>query len=87
MLLTRQTAITLAKPSVLIHDAINLDMLQEIGLEPCLDQVDVLGVSVGQDECVLGVAVDEENLKLAATLAVEEEVVWVHWEARYWRLE
>ena len=46
LLLTRQTAITLTESSVLIHDAIHLDMLQEIGLEPCLDQVNIFGVSV-----------------------------------------
>ena len=40
-----------------------------------------------ENDGVLGVAIDEKNLKLASTLAMQEQVVRVHGEARNWRLK
>ena len=57
-------SVALSESSVLIDYRIYLDMLEEVGLEPGLDEIDVLCVPVGKNDGVLGVAVDEEDLEL-----------------------
>ena len=79
--------IALSKARILIHDTIYINLLQEVCLQPLLNQIDILSVSVADHDGVLGVAIDEKNLKLASTLAMQEQVVRVHGEARNWRLE
>ena len=51
------------------------------------DQVDVLRVPVRDHDRVLRIPIDEQHLKLATTLTVEEQMVRVHWEARHRWLE
>ena len=52
-----------------------------------MNEVDVLCVTVRKHDGVLGVAIDEKYLEFGAALGVEEEVIWVHGEPRYGRLE
>ena len=79
--------IALSKARILVHDTIHIDLLQEVCLQPLLDEVDILGVTMADNDGVLGIAIDEKNLKLASTLAMQEQVVRVHGEARNWRLK
>ena len=81
-LLSWQTSIALAETRVLVHDTVNFNLLQEVRLQPSLDEVDVLSVSVRQNEGVLGVAINEQHLELTAALAVQEQMVRIHREAR-----
>ena len=85
--ITRYAPITLTEPRVLIDDTVHIDLLQEVRLQPLLNQVDILSVSMRDHQSVLRVSVDEEDLELAATLTVQEEMVRVHGEARDGRLE
>ena len=86
-LVARYAPIALSKARILVHDTIHIDLLQEVCLQPLLDEVDILGVPVADHDGVLGVAIDEKNLKLATTLAMQKQVVRVHGEARNWRLK
>ena len=76
-----QLSVGLTEASVLVNDAVDLDLLQEVGEDPLLHEVDVLCVAVGEDYCVLGVAIYVDEGQFGAAFRVELDVVRVHREA------
>ena len=56
-----EAAIAFTEASVLIDDAVDIDLLQKVGLKPSLHEVNVLSVAVRQNDRVLCIAIDEED--------------------------
>lgn len=65
-LLRWNLSVCFSKSGVFIHDSIDVHLFEKKGMEPMLDDVDVLGVPVRKDHGVLGLAVDPEDLELGA---------------------
>jgi hypothetical protein len=55
-------------------------LLQEVGENPLLDEVDVLSVAVREDDSVFGVAINVDEGQFGAALRVKLDMVRVHWE-------
>lgn len=86
-LLRGDLPIRLTKASIFVYYRIHMNVLKEVTFEPSLDQINVFGIAVWKYHGVLGIFVYEEDLEFGARLGVEEEVVGVHWESRYWGLK
>ena len=79
--------VTLPVPSVLEDDRVDADLFKQILLEVVLHPVDVLGIRMAEDNCVLGLIVHVPDLDLRARLRVQVEVVRVERETRHRRAE
>ena len=83
----RKTPVALAETCVLIYNCVHDNLSEKVALKPTLYKIDVFGVSVTKDHCILSVLVDKEDLKFATSLRMQIDVVRVHRESRNWRLK
>ena len=71
-LLDWYAAIALSKTGILVYNAVDIDLFEELSLKPLLNEVDILRVSMRNHKCILYISVDEEHLKIATTFTVQK---------------